>query len=171
MKVTKRESAKFICPKCGFSNAFGTRTCYRCKAALIPEKISCPKCATKNEYGTAKCTNCGFDFTKKRRSLKSHLLINLGFSLLLMIVLFICIKIGEDELVDNFGFAFRIVSVVIIAIVLITTITASSNKELSYDAETEMAKKNPRLVKMKKIATIASVIAVVIVAIIAIIYF
>ena len=171
MKMNDKMETRIKCPQCGFMNAGGTKVCYKCHARIVPESITCPRCAKKNDFGTTKCVSCGFDFTKKRRSLGVHLLINLLFSIALMLVLYFCIQRGEDELVDNFGIAFRVVAVLIIVGVLYATIVHGRKEALKYDAEEEMNDKNPRLQKLKLISSIAVVIGVTAIAIVAIVLF
>jgi len=155
------EEVKTIkCPKCGFKNAYGTKTCYKCKHNLGKEYRVCPRCAKKNEKTAQICTSCGFKFNRKRPGI----LFNLIFSVLLVVALIVCVKLDKIKVFNNISLAFRIIAVFVIVSILYFTFSHGKKDTLSFDAEEEITKKNAGLNKMKAISIVAVVIGVIFVA-------
>ena len=154
------------CPKCGFMNAYGSKKCYKCNTVLRELK-SCPKCAKKNDIAAKKCVSCGFDFSKKRRSVWFSLVI----SVLLMVFLFVCVKLGKKSIINGVGLGFRIVAVLIICSLIYVTFTYGKKEKINYAAEEEMATKNPVFNRMKLISSIAVVIGLIAAAVFIIVKF
>lgn len=155
------------CPKCGFINAFGTKKCYKCKEPLTHGYVSCPKCAKKNKPNATKCVSCGFNLKKKRRSL----LLNLVFSILLVVFLFLCVHFDKVFLVKRVSIAFKVIVVLIMIGIIYFTLTYGKKDVLTYDAEEDMNNKNPAFNRMKLISSIAVIVGITIAAITLIIVF
>lgn len=47
------------CPKCGFANRPGSKTCKECKADLFI--VNCPECGLPQSATDRVCKNCGFN--------------------------------------------------------------------------------------------------------------
>jgi hypothetical protein len=149
------------CPKCGFTNAYGTKKCFKCHCRLEKGYISCPKCAKKNNLGVTRCVNCGCNLKKKRIGLFGSLLI----SLLISLALLLAVHLNKKEIIGSVRIVYVVIAVVIILSILYTTLTYGRKEITNFDAEEAMNDNNPRLLRLKLISSIAVAIGCIAVAV------
>ena len=119
-----------ICPKCGYDNIKGVERCGKCKTKLKSVKKSCPKCAFKNDVEDKKCQKCGYVFGKK-----NNILLNLFISLLLVIILYSLILLKQKNLVAQIELIFKIIAVLTIIYIFISTINFSNKNKIKLNDE------------------------------------
>ena len=118
------------CPKCGEENIKSVHKCIACGHKLSGSK-SCPRCAKINEGDAKSCTNCGYKFSSKTKSI----ILSLAFSSILMLVLFLLLLFGKTNIVSNFTDTFRIISIVIVVLIIISTFTYGRKEVIDYAAK------------------------------------
>ncbi|MGN0966170.1 MAG: zinc ribbon domain-containing protein [Candidatus Coprovivens sp.] len=118
------------CPNCGEENIKSMKHCLMCGTELAGSK-SCPRCAKINKGDARQCENCGFKFTSKKKAV----IASLGFSGILLIVLTLLLIFGKTSVVSNFTNVFRVLSVVIVVIILISTFTYGKKEVVDYAAK------------------------------------
>ena len=143
------------CPKCGAENIKSLKKCLMCGTELAGSK-SCPRCAKINVKNAKKCENCGYKFTSHKKAFFA----SLGFSGILLIVLFILLLFGKTSVVSNFTNTFRIISVIVLALIVISTFTYGRKEVIDYTAKYNGYSQPMK--KKKMIVTLLAMVGVVV---------
>ena len=157
--VDKTKRNLVLCPHCDFENPKHLKKCLSCGGELIGSK-SCPRCAKINLRNAKKCVNCGYKFNKTKISTIASLI----FCGILFLVLMLLMVFGQTEVVRGFLDNFRWVAIVIIALVIISTLTYGRKEKIDYDSYNDAIKND--LVYKKIFAMLALIIGFVIAGII-----
>ena len=107
------------CPECGFENVIQSKKCKKCHRELESFMKTCPRCAKRNKKDAKKCDKCGFNFKRKQMAIWSNLL----FTLLLVAILIVLLLFNQDYLVSQISMLFRVVALIIIVVLFISTLT------------------------------------------------
>ena len=151
------------CNKCGYDkNIKGSKKCIKCLKFLDSNKISCPKCAKINVSDVKKCVNCGFDFGKKDFS---HL-ISLLISTFVVVVFAILVYLDNSFILNNMKWIIRIVGIVGILIILVSTLCYGKKQRIIISAEEQMNDK--KFKKMKLVSNLSVILGIVVVLLIVI---
>lgn len=154
------------CPKCGFLNMKGTRTCSKCHTNIDSYRKSCPKCGKINANNVKRCVSCKYNFMKKRKSIWFYLIISLIF----MVVLFLLVYFCKDGFYKKFNLVLKVFSGFMILAILVNTLTYGSKDKINYTAEDEMLYDYKKFNGMKRFSSIAIIVGGIL-AIIYLIYY
>lgn len=124
-----KNSTLVKCPKCKAENVITLDNCVECGTKL-PGSISCPRCAKINKKEVKNCISCGYNFGKKN---KKNALVSFGFSLIVVIVLFVLLLTGNREVVNNFNQIFRIILAILIFVVIVSIFTYGRKDKVDYN--------------------------------------
>ena len=157
--INKNKRNLVLCPHCGFENTKHLKKCLSCGGELIGSK-SCPRCAKINLMNAKKCVSCGYKFNKTKVSTIASLI----FCGILLITLMLLMIFDQTEVVRGFLDNFRLVSIVIIVLIIISTLTYGRKEKIDYDSYNDAIKND--LAYKKIFAMLALIIGFVIAGII-----
>lgn len=153
------EKIEFIkCKKCGFDkNIKGSKRCIKCKTILQHDTISCPKCARINKNDVIKCVSCGYKFKGKNW----RNLINLIISIIVVIILGVLVYVDNNFVVSNLKWIIKIVGLVGIIMILISTLSYGKKQQLVISAEEQINDK--KFKRFKVVSSLSVVLGILIV--------
>ena len=154
----KKKYETIKCPECGYENVKQAKKCKKCKILLDSVLKTCPRCAKRNEIKANKCVKCGYDFNKKKKAIWINMLISLA----LVVALIILVLLNKTFIVKEVNQAFRALALVVVAILVISTLTYGKKDIVPLPGdETDILKNDIKLLKIKSI--VLGVITIIII--------